>query len=108
MTLAVPALVPSSGLCKFIADRNPPPRQYNATSNFLVYGGFKVRDGINRGMLNNLIWGKPADYQVAGCVTTHSNHLPLLSECRIPRKRRSSHSLRALAGLTRLRLSAIR
>ena len=39
--------------------------QYNATHNFLVYGAFKVRDGINRAHSHNIIYGKPADYQVS-------------------------------------------
>ena len=44
--------------------------QYNATHNFLVYGAFKVRDGINRAHSHNLIYGKPADYQCDGFNST--------------------------------------
>lgn len=44
--------------------------QYNATENFLVYGAFKVRDGINRNHEHNLIYGKPADYQCDGFNST--------------------------------------
>lgn len=44
--------------------------QYNATANFLVYGAFKVRDGISRSMTDNLIYGKPADYQCDGFNST--------------------------------------
>lgn len=44
--------------------------QYNATSNFLVYGAFKVRDGINRAHSHNIIYGKPADYQCDGFNST--------------------------------------
>ena len=44
--------------------------QYNATANFLVYGAFKVRDGINRVHEKHVIYGKPADYQCDGFNTT--------------------------------------
>lgn len=44
--------------------------QYNATANFLVYGAFKVRDGINRVHEKNVIYGKPADYQCDGFNST--------------------------------------
>lgn len=44
--------------------------QYNATENFLVYGAFKVRDGINRAHSHNIIYGKPADYQCDGFNST--------------------------------------
>ena len=44
--------------------------QYNATANFLVYGAFKVRDGINRIHAKNVIYGKPADYQCDGYNST--------------------------------------
>eukprot|EP00040_Diaphanoeca_grandis_P016432 m.84756 g.84756 ORF g.84756 m.84756 type:complete len:1009 (-) comp25800_c0_seq1:252-3278(-) len=48
--------------------------QYNATNNFLVYGAFKVRDGINRAHSHNLIYGKPADYQCDGFNSTSFEH----------------------------------
>ena len=48
--------------------------QYNASANFLVYGGFKVRDGINRAHSGNLIYGgKAADYQCDGYNSTSFN-----------------------------------
>ena len=48
--------------------------QYNATANFLVYGAFKVRDGVNRIHEHNLIYGKPADYQCDGFNSTVFSH----------------------------------
>ena len=54
--------------------------QYNATSNFLVYGAFKVRDGVNRQHSHNLIYGKPADYQCDGFNSTVFEYNTVISE----------------------------
>lgn len=53
--------------------------QYNATGNLLVYGAFKVRDGISRRMTNNVIYGKPADYQCDGYNSTVFQHNTVIS-----------------------------
>ena len=54
--------------------------QYNATSNFLAYGAFKVRDGVNRQHSHNLIYGKPADYQCDGFNSTVFEHNTVIAE----------------------------
>ncbi len=53
-----------SGYC---FDYDDGSSQYNATSNVMVSGGFKDRDGVNRSHANNLVVsGRLADPQVAG------------------------------------------
>lgn len=57
-----------SGYC---VDYDDGSSEYNATANFLVYAGFKVRDGVNRRHARNLIYGgRAADYQCAGYNST--------------------------------------
>ena len=47
---------------------------YTASSNVLVHGGFKIRDGVNRSHENNLVIGaRLADPQVAGFNSTLLN-----------------------------------
>lgn len=70
-----------SGYC---IDYDDGSSQYNATSNFLAYGAFKVRDGVNRQHSYNLIYGKPADYQCDGFNTTVFEHNTVVSEASKP------------------------
>ena len=49
---------------------------------FQRYGAFKVRDGINRVHVKNIIYGKPADYQCDGFNSTVFTNNTVISDFR--------------------------
>ena len=54
----------------YAIDHDGGSSQYNDTGNVLVYGGFKIRDGVNRSVSNNLvIYSYGAAFQAAGFST---------------------------------------
>jgi hypothetical protein len=70
--------VTRSGYC---VDYDDGSSQYNATNNVFLYGGFKIRDGVNRSHDSNLVINAHlADPQVAGFDSTRlTNNIVVMS-----------------------------